>query len=57
MKDLTIRAETLPGWTGSPVPPKRSPWWVVGVAVVVLAALAAGVRWAARRARQAQEVG
>ncbi|WP_406695376.1 DUF1583 domain-containing protein [Singulisphaera sp. Ch08] len=57
LKDLTIRAELLPGWTASPVPPKRSPWWVAGVGVVVVAALAAGVRWAARRTRQAQEVG
>jgi hypothetical protein len=49
LKDLTIRAEGLPGWTGSPVERKRSLWWVVAGAAAVAAVLGAGVWWAASR--------
>jgi serine/threonine protein kinase len=55
LKDLTIRAEGLPGWTGGVPQPKRFPWRVVVAAVAGVVALGVGLWWpAARKAREVE---
>jgi hypothetical protein len=55
LKDLTIRAEGLPGWTGSVPQPKRFPWWIVVAAVSCVVALGVGLWWTAARKAQGVE--
>jgi len=55
-KDLTIRAEQLPGFTATAPQPRRFPWWVAIAGLMGVLALAAGL-WlsAARRAKPAAD--
>ena len=51
LKDVTIRAEKLPGWTGSPPESRPGLRWLAGIIVFVLVALGCGLWWLARSRR------
>ena len=50
-KDLTVRAEELPGWSGSPVAGTRRLLWLAAVAMATIAVLTAATWSLAHRAR------